>query len=97
MAGRLDDRPSKAATIRLLFCESLAVSTRNSGGRLENIALSPETMLSLYESMLRIRTFELAAADLFTRGLIKGAAHSYAGEEAIAAGTCANLTPRDYI
>ncbi len=54
-------------------------------------------MLALYESMLRIRQFELAAADLFTRGLIKGAAHSYAGEEAIAAGTCANLTPRDYI
>lgn len=54
-------------------------------------------MLALYESMLRIRQFELAAADLFARGLIKGAAHSYAGEEAIAAGTCANLTPRDYI
>ena len=62
-----------------------------------NQTLPAERMLALYESMARIRTFELAAADLFTRGLIKGAAHSYAGEEAIAAGTCANLTPADYI
>ncbi len=64
---------------------------------MDNITLPAERMLALYESMLRIRQFELAAADLFTRGLIKGAAHSYAGEEAIAAGTCANLTPKDYI
>ena len=64
---------------------------------MDNITLPAERMLALYESMLRIRQFELAAGDLFTRGLIKGAAHSYAGEEAIAAGTCANLTPKDYI
>ncbi len=64
---------------------------------MENTTLPAEQMLALYESMRRIRQFELAAGDLFTRGLIKGAAHSYAGEEAIAAGTCANLSPRDYI
>lgn len=64
---------------------------------MENQTLSADRLLALYESMLRIRRFEMAAGDLFTRGLIKGAAHSYAGQEAIAAGTCANLTPRDYI
>ena len=54
-------------------------------------------MLELFESMLRIRRFEECATDLFKKGVIKGTAHSYAGEEAIAAGTCANLTREDYI
>jgi 2-oxoisovalerate dehydrogenase E1 component len=47
--------------------------------------------------MLRIRLFEEKAAELFKEGVIKGAAHSYAGQEAIASGTCANLGPADYI
>ena len=62
-----------------------------------NLTLPTEQLLALYESMLRIRRFELAATDLFGKGMIKGAAHSYAGEEAIAVGTCAHLTPADYI
>ena len=62
-----------------------------------NIQASPEVMLELFESMLRIRRFEECATDLFKKGVIKGTAHSYAGEEAIAAGTCANLTREDYI
>lgn len=55
------------------------------------------TMLRLFESMLRIRLFEEKAAELFKKGLVKGTAHSYAGEEAIAAGTCLNLGPDDYV
>jgi 2-oxoisovalerate dehydrogenase E1 component len=47
--------------------------------------------------MLRIRRFELRTTELFKAGAIKGTAHSYAGEEAIAAGTCQSLTPRDYV
>ncbi|ATE67261.1 dehydrogenase [Rhizorhabdus dicambivorans] len=54
-------------------------------------------MLSLFRSMLRIRRFEETASDLFQRGLVKGTAHSYAGQEAIASGTCANLKRLDYI
>jgi len=36
-------------------------------------------MLQLFETMLRIRTFEEKAAELFKSGIIKGTAHSYAG------------------
>jgi len=59
--------------------------------------VSPETLLQLFEVMLRIRRFEETATELFKKGAIKGTAHSYAGEEAIAAGTCANLTKEDYV
>lgn len=59
---------------------------------------APESLLlSLFEVMYRIRTFEDRATELFKRGAIKGTAHSYAGEEAIAAGVCAHLTRDDYI
>jgi 2-oxoisovalerate dehydrogenase E1 component len=62
-----------------------------------NTRLEPGSMLSLFETMLRIRRFEETASDLFKSGRIKGTAHSYAGEEAIAAGTCLNLRRGDYI
>jgi 2-oxoisovalerate dehydrogenase E1 component len=61
---------------------------------------SPESaapLAKLFEVMLRIRRFEETAADLFKKGALKGTAHSYAGEEAIAAGVCANLTHEDYV
>ena len=62
-----------------------------------NIGATPETMLTLFRSMLRIRMFEERATELFKAGIIKGTAHSYAGEEAIAAGTCLHLNRDDYI
>lgn len=62
-----------------------------------NLRAEPEVMLQLFETMLRIRRFEEHASDLFRKGVIKGTAHSYAGEEAIAAGTCFHLTPQDYV
>jgi 2-oxoisovalerate dehydrogenase E1 component len=58
---------------------------------------SPETLLSLFATMLRIRRFEEKATELFKIGAIKGTAHSYAGQEAVAAGTCAQLTQRDFV
>ena len=71
---------------------------RKSGGkRVTNQRASAETLRKLHLSMLRIRLFEEKAAELFKEGVIKGAAHSYAGQEAIASGTCANLGPADYI
>ena len=57
-----------------------------------NQAVSPERMRELFTTMCRIRRFEEMATELFNAGIIKGPAHSYAGQEAIAAGTCANLT-----
>lgn len=70
---------------------------RQSGKKGTNQGAPAEMLRALYTSMLRIRLFEEKAAELFHEGIIKGAAHSYAGQEAIASGTCASLTPADYI
>lgn len=51
----------------------------------------------LYSTMVRIRLFEEKVNDLFLKGELPGFVHLYIGEEAIAAGTCANLRTNDYI
>ena len=51
----------------------------------------------IYQTMRRIRAFEERTKELFERGLVKGTAHSYIGEEAIAAAVCANLRDDDYV
>ncbi len=56
-----------------------------------------EVALQLYETMQRIRQFELTVVDLFARGKIPGFLHTYVGEEAVAAGACKALRPDDYI
>jgi pyruvate dehydrogenase E1 component alpha subunit len=55
------------------------------------------TMRSLYRTMLTIRLFEQRVAREFRTGEIPGFVHMYVGEEAVAAGVCANLTDRDWI
>ena len=52
---------------------------------------------TVYRSMLRIRRFDEGVADLFKEGLVKGTAHSYVGQEAVAAGACAALTKADFV
>ena len=47
--------------------------------------------------MYLIRNFENKALELYSRGKIVGALHSYAGEEAVAVGVCANLRDDDYV
>ncbi|MDQ6669378.1 MAG: thiamine pyrophosphate-dependent enzyme, partial [Chloroflexota bacterium] len=47
--------------------------------------------------MLRIRAFDERIVTLFAAGKVAGAVHSYVGEEAVAAGVCANLRSDDYI
>ncbi len=59
--------------------------------------LSGEQLESFYTTMVRIRRFDEKTAELFHAGLVKGTAHSYVGEEAVAAGACANLREGDYI
>lgn len=59
--------------------------------------VSQEVGLQLYELMVRIRKFEEAVVNLFARGKIPGFLHTYIGEEAVAAGVCANLTLEDKI
>ena len=60
-------------------------------------SIDREKLLSMYERMVEIRTFEDAAGKNFADGLIPGFVHLYAGEEAVAVGICAHLTDRDYI
>ena len=58
----------------------------------------PESkMIEMYEMMLKIRFFEEKAILLFRSGIIGGAVHPSVGQEAVAAGTCANLSNSDYI
>src|SRR5688500_8284373 len=47
--------------------------------------------------MVKIRRFDERTVELFAEGLVKGTAHSYVGEEAVAAGACAALREDDYI
>jgi 2-oxoisovalerate dehydrogenase E1 component len=58
---------------------------------------SSETLLKLYEEMLRIRMFEERASVLYKTGEIPGFIHLYIGEEAVAVGVCANLRRDDVI
>ncbi|HZP95696.1 MAG TPA: thiamine pyrophosphate-dependent dehydrogenase E1 component subunit alpha [Candidatus Limnocylindria bacterium] len=53
--------------------------------------------LDLYRVMRRIRDFEERSTVLFGEGKVWGTIHSYAGEEAIAAGVCAHLRDDDWI
>lgn len=55
------------------------------------------TALDLYRVMRTIRRFEQRSTTLFGENKIWGTIHSYAGEEAIAAGVCAHLRDDDWI
>jgi pyruvate dehydrogenase E1 component alpha subunit len=61
------------------------------------MAIAKEKLIDMYRVMVRIRTFEERVAKEFAARNILGAAHLYAGEEAVAVGACANLRPDDYI
>ena len=54
-------------------------------------------LLSLYRAMLTIRLTEEELARCHQRGLVHGACHTYVGQEAIASGVCAHLTPQDTV
>jgi 2-oxoisovalerate dehydrogenase E1 component len=58
---------------------------------------SPELVRRLFQSMVRIRLFELKAQAVYRSGAMPGFIHLYIGEEAVAAGACASLTPDDYV
>jgi acetoin:2,6-dichlorophenolindophenol oxidoreductase subunit alpha len=56
-----------------------------------------ELASDLLRSMVLIRVFEEKVDELIRSGEIVAPTHSYVGEEAIAAGICANLLPEDYV
>ena len=61
------------------------------------MAIKKEKLIDIYTVMVRIRTFEERVAKEFAAGKIPGFCHLYIGEEAVAAGACANLRLNDYI
>jgi len=62
----------------------------------EHEQVSSDTLLRLYANMMKIRMFEERVAELLLAGEIKCPTHLYIGQEAIAAGVCANLRKDDY-
>ncbi len=61
------------------------------------MTVDTETLKRLYQVMVRIRRFDEKTVEFFNAGLVKGTAHSYVGQEAVATGACAQLTPEDSI
>lgn len=59
--------------------------------------LSKNNMVDIYEVMILIRKFEERLVKCFLDGSLAGYVHPYNGQEAIAAGVCANLKISDYI
>jgi len=57
----------------------------------------PDMLLRMYETMANIRSFEERLVELFNSGQIGGVLHVCIGEEACAAGVCANLRTNDYL
>ncbi len=62
-----------------------------------NAAVGVEQWTRMYRRMVMIRLFEEQVNELYTRALMPGLAHLYAGEEAVAVGICEALQPDDYI
>jgi TPP-dependent pyruvate/acetoin dehydrogenase alpha subunit len=59
--------------------------------------VSRDTLLRIWRTMATIRAFEERVAREFKTGEVPGFVHMYIGQEAVAAGVCANLTDADYI
>jgi 2-oxoisovalerate dehydrogenase E1 component len=60
-------------------------------------SLAAADLLRLYEQMVLLRRFELAAQVLNRGGRLPGFLHLYIGEEATAVGVCAHLRDADWI
>ena len=67
------------------------------GAHQTETSIAPERLLRMYRTMRRIRSFEEAAHQMYTQGLMPGLAHLYIGEEAVAVGVCEALETGDYI
>jgi acetoin:2,6-dichlorophenolindophenol oxidoreductase subunit alpha len=61
------------------------------------LEISKEQLVDLFQTMVKIRRFEERVSQLFAEGYIPGFLHLSIGQEAVAAGVCANLREDDYI
>jgi len=61
------------------------------------MALDRPQVAAMLRTMIMIREFDERAIQLRVAGKIYGAVHPYVGQEAVAVGVCANLTPRDRV
>ena len=61
------------------------------------MVMTKEELLRHYETMVKIRKFDLEAHRARMAGEILGHVHVYVGEEAVATGVCACLDRKDYI
>ncbi|MET0569727.1 MAG: dehydrogenase E1 component subunit alpha/beta [Hyphomicrobiaceae bacterium] len=55
------------------------------------------TLERFYYQLCRVRRFDERVAELFLDGTVKGTAHSYVGQEAVAVGACAALKDDDFV
>ena len=58
---------------------------------------SKEMLMGMYKMMLRIRAFEMQAAECFTKGMLAGNIHLCIGQEAVPTGACCALEKDDYM
>jgi len=61
------------------------------------MAIEKDTLIDMYRTMVRIRSFEERVSREFAAGNIPGFVHIYSGEEASATGACFTLRTDDYI
>jgi len=61
------------------------------------VKIEIEKLIDMYRVMCRIRTFEERLNKEYAVGKVAGACHLSTGEEAVAAGACANLRSDDYM
>lgn len=64
---------------------------------IDKINIPPDKLIQIYTTMVRIRQFEDKVYLLFLEGEMPGTIHLYQGQEAVAAGVCANLKREDLI
>lgn len=62
-----------------------------------NVGLGRDRLIAIYRMMRKIREFEERVHQEYAGGEMPGAVHLYAGQEAVAAGVCAELDETDYI